>query len=62
MGLRPIWAFSKVDKSLHPDVYILTAICIFSKYIVLVPLRDKKAITIASAIYERVEILRILKY
>jgi len=36
----------------------LTAICVFSKYIKLVPLRDKKAITVSNAIYERV----FLKY
>jgi len=45
-------------KSTKGHVYILTAICVFSKYIVLVPLRDKKAITVARAIYERV----FLKY
>jgi len=39
-------------------VYILTASCVFSKYIILVLLRDKKAITVANAIYERV----FLKY
>jgi len=40
-------------KSTKKHVYILTAICVFSKYILLVPLRDKKAITVANAIYER---------
>jgi len=45
-------------KSTKGHVYILTAICVFSKYIILVPLRDKKAITVATAIYERV----FLKY
>jgi len=40
------------QKSTKGHVYILTAICVFSKYIVLVPLRDKKAITVARAIYE----------
>jgi len=51
MGLRPSRAFSQL-------VYILTAICVFSKYVMLVPLRDKKAITVPNAIYERV----FLKY
>jgi len=41
-------------KSTKGHVYILTAMCVFSKYIILVPLRDKKAITVANAIYERV--------
>jgi len=41
-------------KSTKGHVYILTAICVFSKYIILVPLQDKKAITVANAIYERV--------
>jgi len=45
-------------KSTKEHVYILTAICVFSKYIILVPLRDKKAITVANVIYERV----FLKY
>ncbi len=38
--------------------YVMTAIDAFSKYIVLVPLRDKKAITVARAIYNHV----FLKY
>jgi len=41
-------------KSTKGHVYILTAICVFSKYIILVPLRDKKAIAVANAIYETV--------
>jgi len=45
-------------KSTKGHVYILTAICVFSKYIILIPLRDKKAITVATAIYEKV----FLKY
>jgi len=45
-------------KSSKGHVYIMTAIDVFSKYIILVPLRDKKAITVAHAIYERV----FLKY
>jgi len=45
-------------KSTKGHVYILTAICVFTKYIVLFPLRDKKARTVAKAIYERV----FLKY
>jgi len=40
-------------KSTLGHVYILTAKSVFSKYIVLVPLRDKNAITVARAIYER---------
>ena len=39
-------------------VYILTAVCVSSKYIVLVPLRDKFATTIARAIMNNV----FLKY
>ena len=35
-------------------VYILTAVCVFSKYIVLVPLRDKNATTVARAIMHNV--------
>ena len=35
-------------------VYILTAIYVFSKYIVLIPLRDKRASTVAKAIFENV--------
>jgi len=46
------------QKSTKGHVYILTAICVFSKYIILVPLRDKKAIPLANAIYEKV----FLKY
>jgi len=45
-------------KSTKGHVYIMTAINVFSKYIILVPLREKKAITVAHAIYERV----LLKY
>jgi len=45
-------------KSTKGHVYIMTVIDVFSKYIILVPLRDRKAITVAQAIYERV----FLKY
>jgi len=31
-------------------VYILTCVCVFTKYIVLVPLRDKTAVSVAKAI------------
>ena len=34
--------------------YILTAVCVFTKYIVLVPLRDKLATTVARAIMHNV--------
>jgi len=45
-------------KSSQGFVYILTAICAFTKFIVLVPLRDKTAIAVARAIWEEV----FLKY
>ena len=35
-------------------IYILTAVCVFSKYIVLIPLRDKFATTVARAIFHNV--------
>ena len=38
--------------------YILTAVCVFTKYIVLIPLRDKLATTVARAIMHHV----FLKY
>jgi len=41
-------------KSALGHVYILTAICVFTKYIILVPLGDKAAITVAKAIFEKV--------
>jgi len=41
-------------KSNQGYVYILTAIDVFSKYMVLVPLRDKTAVTVARAIYNHV--------
>ena len=41
-------------KSNGGHLYILTAICVFSKYIVLRPLRDKQATTVAKAIFENV--------
>jgi transposase InsO family protein len=41
-------------KSSSGHLYIFTAICAFSKYIVLVPIRDKTAITVAKVIYDRI--------
>jgi len=41
-------------KSTKGHAYILTAICAFTKYIILVPLRDKTAIFVAKAIFEKV--------
>ena len=41
-------------KSVRGFVYILTAVCAFSKYVVMVPLRDKSAVTVAKAIFEQV--------
>ena len=41
-------------RSTSGHVYILTAICAFSKYAVLIPLRDKCATTVAQAIMENV--------
>ena len=35
-------------------VYILTCVCVFSKFIVLVPLKDKNATTVARAIMHNV--------
>src|SRR6266568_4700368 len=48
----------KFPQSSAGYVYIMTAICAFSKFIVLVPLRDKTAMTVATAIYDYV----FLKY
>ena len=39
-------------------VYILITVCVFSKYIILVPIRDKFATTVARAIMNNV----FLKY
>ena len=44
--------------SSHGHVYILTAVCVFSKYIVLVPLSDKSTSSVARAIMHHV----FLKY
>ena len=41
-------------KSSSGHVYIMKAICAFSKFTILVPLRDKTAITVAKAIMEHV--------
>jgi len=41
-------------KSTKGHVYILTAICPFTKYIILVLLRDKTVISVAKAIFEKV--------
>src|SRR6266496_2274890 len=41
-------------KSASGHTHILTAICVFSKYMILVPLRDKTAISVAKAIMENV--------
>jgi len=41
-------------KSALGHVYILTAICVFTRYIILVPLREKAAIIIAKTIFEKV--------
>jgi len=41
-------------KSALVHVYILTAICVFTMYIILLPLRDKAAISVAEAIFEKV--------
>ena len=51
MGVRPRGPF---PKSLQGFVYILTAICVFTKYMVLVPLRDKTAASVARALFEAV--------
>jgi len=48
----------KFPQSSTGYLYIMTAICAFSKFIVLVPLRDKTAMTVATAIYDHV----FLKY
>ena len=36
------------------NVYILTAVCVFTKFIVLVSLRDKMAISVARALMKQV--------
>jgi len=41
-------------KSAGGHAYILTAICVFSKFVILRPLRDKTAQTVAKVIYEQV--------
>jgi len=41
-------------KSTKGHTYILTAICGFTKFIILVPLRDKTGIFVAKAIFEKV--------
>jgi len=41
-------------KSTKGHVYILTAICTFTKFIILVLLKDKTAISVATAIFEKV--------
>src|SRR2546425_805570 len=35
-------------------VYILTAVCVFSKFLILIPLRDKSAIAVAHALWKYV--------
>src|SRR5882757_8261097 len=45
-------------RSSKGHVYILTCVCVFMKYIVLVPLRDKTAVSVAKVIVEHV----FLKY
>jgi len=41
-------------KSTKGHVYILTAICTLTKFIILVPLKNKTAISVATAIFEKV--------
>jgi len=41
-------------RSTKGHVYILTAICTFTKFIILVPLKDKTAVSVATAIFEKV--------
>ena len=41
-------------KRTRGHLYIMTAICAFSKFIILVPLRDKTAVTVAKAIMDNV--------
>ena len=56
---RPVERWSvdlagQFPKSARGFVYILTAVCTFSKFIVLVPLRDKTALTVATALWNHV--------
>jgi len=41
-------------KSTKGHVYILTAICTFTRFIILVPLKDKTTISVATAIFEKI--------
>jgi len=41
-------------KSTKGHVYILTSICTFTRFIILVPLKNKTAISVATAIFEKV--------
>ena len=41
-------------RSQHGFVYILTAICQFTKYLIAVPLRDKTALSVAKALVKHV--------
>jgi len=42
------------SRSTKGHVYILTAICTFTKFVILVPLKDKTAISVTTAIFEKV--------
>jgi hypothetical protein len=41
-------------RSSQQKVYLLTAVCSFTKYLIIVPLRDKTALAVAKALVERV--------
>ncbi len=41
-------------RSSQQKVYLLTAVCSFTKYLIIVPLRDKSALAVAKALVERV--------
>ena len=59
VGLAPFQKFH-IDltgphrKSSGGHVYLLTGICCFTKYLVVVPLRDKSALSVANALLEHV--------
>ena len=62
VGLAPFQKFH-IDltgphrRSAGGHVYLLTGICCFTKYLVVVPLRDKSALTVANALLKHVYLI-----
>ena len=62
VGLAPLQKFY-IDltgphrRSAGEHVYLLTGICCFNKYLIVVPLRDKSALTIANALLKHVYLI-----